>query len=252
MPAAMEACAGPVAPPKGTPRVTLLVPTLNEIVGMRAIMPRIQREWVDQIIILDGGSTDGTVEYAREQGYTVHVQTQPGLRQAYNEVLSLIEGDVLITFSPDGNSIPEIIPELIAKMNEGYDMVIVSRYLDGAKSEDDDWLTGFGNWLFTKTANILHGGSYTDAMVIYRAYRTQLIYDLELNQDRWYRLPETLFSTRVSWEPLLSIRAARRRLKVTEIPGDEPPRIGGVRKLQIWRWGATFYLQFWRDLFCFR
>lgn len=231
---------------------TLLVPTLNEIDGMKAIMPRIGRDWCDQIIILDGGSTDGTVDFAREQGYTVYVQQQPGIRQAYMEVLPLIEGDVLITFSPDGNSIPELIPPLIAKMNEGYDMVIVSRYLSGAKSDDDDFITGFGNWLFTKTVNFLHGGHYTDAMVIYRAYKKQLIYDLELDQDRWYRTPEKLFHTRVSWEPMLSVRAARRKLKVTEIPGDEPPRIGGERKLQVWKWGATFYYQFIRDLLCWR
>lgn len=87
------------------------------------------------------------------------------------EVLPYIEGDIVLTFSPDGNSIPEFIPELINKMKEGCDMVIVSRYLDDAKSDDDDFITGFGNWLFTKTINVLHGGHYTDAMVIFRAYR---------------------------------------------------------------------------------
>jgi glycosyltransferase involved in cell wall biosynthesis len=232
--------------------VTLLVPTLNEIDGMKVIMPRIKREWCDQIIVLDGGSTDGTIEYAREQGYTVHIQTQPGIRQAYGEVLPLIKGDILLTFSPDGNSIPELIPDLLAKMREGYDMVIVSRYYQGARSQDDDRMTAFGNWLFTKTVNVLHGGHYTDVMVIYRAYKTSLIYDLELDQDRWYLTPERLFHTRISWEPLLSVRAARRKLKVGEIPGDEPPRIGGERKLQVWKWGAAYYFQFLRDFFLFR
>ena len=47
--------------------VTLLIPTLNEIVGMKAIMPQIRREWVDQILILDGNSTDGTAQWAREK-----------------------------------------------------------------------------------------------------------------------------------------------------------------------------------------
>ncbi len=232
--------------------VTLLIPTLNEITGMREIMPKIRRDWVDQILILDGGSTDGTVEYAKENGYEVHVQTQPGIRQAYMEVLPKIRGDILVTFSPDGNSIPELIPPLIAKMKDGYDMVIVSRYLSGAKSEDDDWLTGFGNFLFTRTVNLLHGGKYTDVMVIYRAYRTQLIRDLELDQDRWYHWPEKWFRTRISWEPLLSARAARRKLKIGEIPGDEPPRIGGERKLQVWKWGAAYYFQFWRDFLLWR
>ena len=232
--------------------VTLLIPTLNEITGMRQIMPKIQRDWVDQILILDGGSTDGTIEYAKAQGYEVHVQTRPGIRQAYMEVLPKIRGEVLLTFSPDGNSIADLIPPLIAKMNEGYDMVIVSRYLQGAKSQDDDWLTGFGNWLFTKTVNLLHGGNYTDAMVIFRAYRTRLIRDLELDQDRWYHRPEKWLRTRISWEPMLSARAARRKLKVAEIPGDEPPRIGGERKLQVWKWGAAYYFQFWRDFLVWR
>ncbi len=233
------------------PSVTLLVPTLNEVTGMRAVMPKVKPEWVDQILILDGGSTDGTTDYAREQGYDVYVQKEPGIRQAYNECLPLIRGDVILTFSPDGNSIAELIPDLIAKMNEGYDMVIASRYLGPAQSTDDDWLTGFGNWLFTRTVNLLHGGHYTDAMVIFRAYRKQLIYDLELDRDKWYRTPEKWLRTRISWEPLLSVRAARRKLKVTEIPGDEPPRIGGERKLQVWKWGAAYYFQFIRDVFCF-
>lgn len=232
--------------------VTLLIPTLNEIDGMREIMPRIEAGWIDQILILDGGSTDGTIEYARERGYQVHVQREQGIRFGYNEVLPLIEGDVILTFSPDGNSIPELIPQLIDKMNEGCDMVIASRYLGDARSEDDDWITAFGNWLFTKTVNWLHGGRYTDAMVIFRAYRKQLVYDLELDQHRWHRTPEWLFRCRISWEPLLSVRAARRKLKVAEIPGSEPPRIGGERKLKVLRWGASYYFQFIRDLLLWR
>ncbi|HPS54449.1 MAG TPA: glycosyltransferase family 2 protein [Sedimentisphaerales bacterium] len=229
--------------------LTLIVPTLNEVNGMKVIMPQIKREWYDQLIILDGGSTDGTIEYAKEQGYFVYIQKQKGFRHAYNEILPYVKGDVVLTFSPDGNSLPELIPQLRAKMEQGYDMVIASRYLDGAKSEDDDAITKFGNWLFTKTVNILHHGSYTDAMVILRAYKTQLIYDLELNKDDAYTFVEKLFHTKISWEPLLSVRAAKRKLKITEIPGDEPDRIGGERKLQIFRWGAAFYLQFIRECF---
>lgn len=221
--------------------------TLNEVEGMKVIMPQIKREWVDQIIVVDGGSKDGTIEWSRDNGYEVYVQKQKGFRHAYTEVMPLVKGDVIITFSPDGNSIPDILPELIDKMREGYDMVIVSRYLGKAKSQDDDIITGFGNWLFTRTVNVLHGGNYTDAMVIYRAYKKSLVTDLELDQDKWYATPEKLFNTKISWEPMLSARAARRKLKLAEIPGDEPPRVGGERKLQILRWGAAYYFQFIRD-----
>ncbi|MDQ7834434.1 MAG: glycosyltransferase family 2 protein [Humidesulfovibrio sp.] len=228
-------------------KTTLLVMTLNEIDGMKAIMPQVNRDWVDQIIVVDGGSKDGTIEWSREQGYEVYVQKKRGFRHAYEEVLPLVKGDVLLTFSPDGNSVPELIPDILNKMREGYDMVIASRYLGPAKSEDDDPITAFGNWLFTKTINVLHGGHYTDAMVIYRAYKKQLIYDLELLDERAYRTPEKLFFTKISWEPLLSCRAAIRKLKIAEIPGDEPARIGGERKLQIIRWGSAYYFQFIRD-----
>ncbi len=232
-------------------KVTLIVPTLNEVDGMKIIMPRVKDRWYDQLIILDGGSTDGTVEYARQQGYFVYVQKKTGFRHAYTEILPHITGDVVITFSPDGNSIPELIPELIEKIKQGYDMVIASRYFDGAKSEDDDFITAFGNWFFTKTVNLLHRAKYTDVMVIFRAYRTKLIYDLELHKDEGYETAERLFRTKISWEPLLSVRAAKRKLKIAEIPGDEPPRIGGERKLKILKWGAAYYFQFLREVFCF-
>ena len=97
-------------------KTTLLIPTFNEIDGMKNIMPRIKREWVDQIIFVDGHSTDGTIEFIKEHDYTLVLQNKPGVRNAYMEALDIIEGDVVITFSPDGNCIPEIIPVLIEKI----------------------------------------------------------------------------------------------------------------------------------------
>jgi glycosyltransferase involved in cell wall biosynthesis len=230
-------------------KVTLLVPTLNEIDGMKTVMPKIKPGWVDQILIVDGQSTDGTVEYAREQGYDVVIQQQKGMRHAYMEALPHVKGDVILTFSPDGNSIPELIPDCLNKLKEGYDMVIVSRYAEGAKSYDDDAVTGFGNWLFTTTINLLHGGKYTDAMVIYRAYPTRLIAELDLDKDESYDFEEKVFGTNISWEPLLSVRAAKRKLKCIDIPGDEPAREGGERKLQVLRWGAAYMWQVIREVF---
>ena len=229
-------------------KTTLFVLTYNEIEGMKSIMPRVKKEWVDQIIIADGGSVDGTLEYAKEHGYTTFVQKKKGIRHAYIEGFPLINGDIVVTFSPDGNSIPEAIPELIKKIKEGYDMVIASRYLDHAKSYDDDFITKFGNWLFTKLINVFHGGNYTDALVIYRIYKKSLFYELKMNTEESYNM-EKWFFTIMGIEPLLSIRCAKYKKKYTEIPEDEPKRIAGERKLQIIRWGSAYLTQIIKERF---
>jgi glycosyltransferase involved in cell wall biosynthesis len=227
--------------------LTILALTLNEIDGVKAILPRIDRAWYDQLLVVDGGSTDGTIEWCRGHGYDVHVQRRRGIRFAYLEVLDKIAGDIVLTLSPDGNCDPQWIPALADRVGQGFDLVIGSRYKGDARSDDDDLMTGFGNWLFTKTVNMLHGGSYTDCMVIYRAFRRELVYQLELDKEDSYQLAERLFRTVISWEPLMSVRAARRKMRIDEIGVGEPPRIGGNRKLQMFRWGGAYYFQFWYE-----
>ena len=232
-------------------KVTLIAPTLNEIEGMKEIMPRVRREWFHQLIIVDGGSTDGTVEYAKAQGYSLISQKRRGMRQAYMEALAHVDGDILITFSPDGNCLPERIPALIDKIKEGYDMVVVSRYAGDARSEDDTPVSGLANKVFTWAVNTLFRAHYTDAMNIFRAYRKDLISDLDLDKDSSYWPAEAIFRTPMSWEMLLSIRGIKRGLKVAEIPGDEPCRIGGRRRLHV-MWGLAYILQLAKEVVVWR
>ncbi len=188
--------------------------SLNEIEGMRATLPRIPKEFLYEVIVLDGGSTDGSVEYAKSFGFKVVQQQEKGLVNGTKEGIAATTGDVVITFTPDNNMIPEKIPELIAKMEEGYDMVVVSRYLPPAKSQDDHLISAFGNWMFTTLVNILFRTKYTDVLGFYRAYRKDLLKELDLE-------------IKLSIDTQLNIRCAKRKKKVAEIPGDEPPRIGG-------------------------
>ena len=231
--------------------VTLFIPVLNEAAGLQAILPTIPKGMFEQTIIVDGNSTDGSAEWGRQNGYETYVQSRKGLRHAYIEYWGKIRNPYVITFSPDGNCKVDDIPLILKKLEEGYDMVVASRYFQGATSEDDSLMTGFGNWLFTRTINTLHRGHYSDAMTIFRGYRTNLFFDLGIDRDDAY-LPEKFFGTILGIEPLLSVRASKAGLKMADVPSDEPKRIYGHRKLQVFRWCAAYMTQVFRETYFHR
>ncbi len=203
--------------------IALLLPTLNELQGLKAIVPSIDRSLVDEIIVVDGGSRDGTIEYALEAGLTVVSQLRPGLHFAIYDIAHALPHDCLIEFSPDGNCKTEQLPELTAKLREGYDMVVVSRYLDHAVSEDDHFVSALGNWMFSRLMRPLARFPVTDALNIYRGYDRKII----LDEDFGFYMKGPVL------EPLVTGICALRGLRATEIPGDEPLRIGGVTKRSI-------------------
>lgn len=205
-------------------KVSLIIIALNEIDSIKVILPRINKDWCHEVIIVDGGSTDGTIEFCRKLDFFVLTQKKKGIIAGIKEGIDAATGDVVITFTPDGNMIPEKIPELIEKMKQGYDMVTVSRYFDGAKSYDDTLVSGFGNWMFTFLVNLLFRTRYTDVMGFYRAYKKDLIKRLGMDIS-------------FSIDTQLCIRCAKYNLKVAEIGGDEPKRIGGKSYRSIIRHG---------------
>ena len=70
--------------------------------------------------------------------------------------------------------------------------------------------------------------------------------------EKYYAIPERLFFTNIGWEALMSVRAAKANLKISEVPSVELARVGGVRKLQIIRWGLSYFYQVLAEIFIWK
>lgn len=203
-------------------KISLLILVLNEIDGLKEIIPKIDLKLFNSIIFVDGGSTDGSIEWLNQNKFKIVHQKEKGLGNAYLDGLKEINDDFVITFSPDGNSDPSRLKKMVEIINtEEFDILICSRYLRWAKSDDDNLITSFGNWLFTKTFNILYRQNITDYLVLYRAFKKSIVNELNVNE------------LSIAWQSQLICRAAKANKKILEIPGTEPKRIGGETKVSV-------------------
>lgn len=231
--------------------IALVITTLNEIDGVRVILPQIDFSRFSNVLVLDGNSTDGTIEYCKKLNLEVLIQSKSGFRHGMYEMhsrLSTEKIDYIITFSPDGNCDPSTLRDFILACDGSADLIIGSRYKGDSKSDDDDLVTAFGNIFFTQLTNLLFRANFTDVFSIYRGFKPDLVSKLYLTDEKSFAPMEKMFQTRLGWEPLMSFRAARMKVKIKEVAVGEPPRIGGERKLQIIRWGGSFLLQLVREV----
>ncbi len=203
--------------------VGLLIPVLNEIDGLKQILPKIDQSLFDQILFIDGGSKDGTIQFLIENKCEFISQKKPGLSEAILEGIDALRVDCVIEFSPDGNCMPQYLESVVKELKSGADLVVVSRYLPPAKSLDDSFITGIGNFIFTILVNQFGNQKITDSLNIYRGFKIKKF----ICDDMLSLLEGPVF------EPLISIWALKNNYKIVEIAGDEPKRIGGEKKMRI-------------------
>jgi glycosyltransferase involved in cell wall biosynthesis len=202
-------------------RVSLVILTLNEIDGLRALYDRIPIDEVDEVFVVDGGSTDGTREFLQERGVRIVEQKSRGRGEAFRLACEASSGDALIFYSPDGNEDPADIPRFRPLLEEGYDVVIASRMMRGSHNEEDEQLLRLRKWVnnaLTLAVNLWWNrrGSYvTDTINGYRAITRQAFRCI------W---PESAGYT-IEYES--SIRALKLGLRIAEFPTHEGERIGG-------------------------
>ena len=215
--------------------VVLLVLALNEIDGMKKIMQKVDRECVDRVIVVDGGSTDGTIEEARKMGLEVLVQKKKGHGIGFQMGVDASKEDYIIMWGPDGNFEPEEIPKYAKLAKEGYyDQVIVTRFGKNSINEDAVGIKGklidyFGNKMFTFLTNIFFGGNLTDSLNGSRMISRKAFIEINFFDE----------GNNFADVTQMTARSMKLKQKICNIDGNEGVRVGGVRKMRPLHVGAT-------------
>lgn len=206
----------------------LVLLTLNEVDGLRALWDQLPVPAFREVFAVDGGSTDGTVELLTERGIPVVPQPIRGRGVAFRVAADAAHSERLVYFSPDGNEDPADIERLDDLLVAGADLAIARRFGPGAVNEEDvGWLRprAWVNQALSLAANGLfrEGGERVwDTINGFRALRREALLELGTTVKRF------------PIEYQITIRAFQRGWKVAELPTREGERIGGERKAASW------------------
>ena len=212
--------------PQTSPSVSLVIPAMNEADNLHFILPLLPRE-VTEVILVDGSSTDDTVEVARRLRPDVKVVHQVGVGKgsALTSGFEAATGDIIVTLDADGSADPGEIPVFIDALLAGAHLAKGSRFTEGAGSQDITRLRRTGNAGLTWLVNLLFRTKYTDLCYGYNAFWATCVPTLNVN-CRGFEV-----------ETLVTIRASIAGLRVCEVPSFEHSRISGSSNLHAIRDG---------------
>jgi len=151
--------------------VSVIVPALDEARNLPYVLPRIPT-WVHEVVLIDGGSLDGTVEVARLLLPEIRVvgQERPGKGAALQAGFRAATGDIFVTIDADGSTDPAEIPLFVACLLSGADFVKGSRFVQGGGTDDMGVVRRGGNWMLRTAVRVAFGGRYSDLCYGYNAF----------------------------------------------------------------------------------
>ena len=208
------------------PTVTVLVCTLNEEENLPYVLPKIP-EWVDEVLLVDGRSSDNTVEVAKRLRPDILILYQPrkGKGDALRNGVQSAKGDIVVTLDADGTTDPAEMHKFIEPLLKGYDFAKGSRFALRLPS-NKPWHRILGNWIIVMTFNILFFTKHTDLCSGYNAFWCKAMKRVNLWSADGFED-----------EPLINARVRKAGLKVIEVGHLDRGRHGGVGKAPSWRQG---------------
>lgn len=206
--------------------VSVVIPTKNEAQNIRWVLERIPA-WIDEVILVDGQSIDGTIEAARRVRPDIVVveQHSQGKGLALQAGFTAATGDIIVMLDADGSMHPAEIDRYVALLASGFDFVKGSRFMAGASSIDITWLRQMGNSFLRSLTNAIYGTRFTDLCYGYCAFRREFLDRLALTASGF------------EIESQLIARACITNLRITEVPSLELPRRHGQSNLRTFRDG---------------
>ena len=225
---------------RASPTVSVVVPCLNEERNLPYVLPRIPPD-VNQVILVDGGSTDETVDRARELMPSIDVvhQTRRGKGNALVCGFYACTSDIIVMLDADGSTDPAEIPRFVRALTDGAEFAKGSRFAAGGRSEDITRLRRLGNDGLNLTVNVLFGTKFSDLCYGYNAFWRWVLPHLDLPD---VNAPargdgQMLWGDGFEIETLINVRAASLELNVAEVASVEAARVHGVSNLSAFRDG---------------
>ena len=165
--------------------IEILIPTLNEEGNIEKVIDELKIEGYKNITLLDGNSTDQTVEIAKNKGCRIILDNTniSGFGGSLINGLNNLQHEYFCIFDGDNSFNPKAILEMLNKISHGADFVFCTRYLDGNKSEDDTFITKLGNFFFTKLVRLLFKINTTDLLFLYVVGKRENVSKLDLKQQ---------------------------------------------------------------------
>lgn len=206
--------------------ISVVIPARNEAENIGWVLRRIP-EYVDEVVIVDGRSTDATIAVARMVRPDVVVVTDNGVGKgdAMRVGARAARGSIVVMMDADGSMDPSEIERYVEPLAQDFDFVKGSRFLPGGGTSDMTNLRKIGHAVLLGLANFMYGGRWTDLCYGFCAFRRSALDELALNADGF------------EIETQMVVRAARIHLRIREVPSFEYPRRFGNSQLNTFRDG---------------